>query len=67
MDVLARNAGRIVTIDAICEALWGSTFSYNNSLMAHVRRLREKIEANPSRPESLLTVRGLGYKLVTKG
>lgn len=67
LEVLARNAGRIVTIDAICEALWGSTFAYENSLMAHVRRLREKIEADPSHPVSLVTVRGLGYKLVTKG
>lgn len=67
LEVLARNAGRIVTIDAICDALWGSTFAYENSLMAHVRRLREKIEADPSHPASLVTVRGLGYKLVTKG
>lgn len=66
LEVLARNAGRIVTIDAICEALWGSTFAYENSLMAHVRRLREKIEADPSHPASLTTVRGLGYKLNAK-
>lgn len=67
LEVLARNTGRIVTVDAICEALWGSTFAYENSLMAHVRRLREKIEADPSHPVSLVTVRGLGYKLVAKG
>ena len=65
VSVLARNAGRIVTIDAICEACWGSTFGYENSLMAHIRRIREKIEANPSAPQSLITVKGLGYKLVT--
>ena len=64
ISVLARNAGRIVTIDAICEECWGTSFAYENSLMAHVRRLREKIEADPSHPESLVTVRGLGYKLV---
>ena len=67
LEVLARNTGRIVTIDAICDALWGSTFAYENSLMAHVRRLREKIEVDPSHPASLITVRGLGYKLVTRG
>lgn len=67
LEVLARNAGRIVTIDTICDALWGSTFAYENSLMAHVRRLREKIEFDPSHPVSLVTVRGLGYKLVAKG
>ena len=66
LSVLTRNAGRIVTIDAICEECWGTSFAYENSLMAHVRRLREKIEADPSHPESLVTVRGLGYKLVVR-
>ncbi len=66
LSVLARNAGRIVTIDALCEACWGTSFGYENSLMAHIRRLREKIEANPSRPASLVTVKGLGYKLVKR-
>ena len=67
LSVLARNAGRIVTIDALCEACWGTSFGYENSLMAHIRRLREKIEANPSKPASLVTARGLGYKLVKRG
>lgn len=67
LNVLARNAGRIVTIDALCEACWGTSFGYENSLMAHIRRLREKIEANPSKPVSLVTARGLGYKLVKRG
>ncbi len=68
LSVLYRNAGRIVTIDQLCEAAWGENpFGYENSLMAHIRRIREKIEANPSKPVSLITVRGLGYKLVTEG
>lgn len=70
-DILAalyRNAGRIVTIDALCEAAWGENpFGYENSLMAHIRRIREKIELNPSRPVSLITVKGLGYKLIVGG
>ena len=41
-------------------------FGYENSLMAHIRRIREKIEQNPSHPVSLITVKGLGYKLVLK-
>ena len=69
-DILAalyRNANRIVTIDALCEAAWGDNpFGYENSLMAHIRRIREKIETNPSRPVSLITVKGLGYKLMIK-
>lgn len=70
-DILAalyRNAGRIVTIDALCEAAWGENpFGYENSLMAHIRRIREKIELNPSHPVSLITVKGLGYKLLVEG
>ncbi|MCM1158548.1 MAG: response regulator transcription factor [Bacteroidales bacterium] len=64
---LYRSAGRIVTIDALCEAAWGDNpFGYENSLMAHIRRIREKIEINPSRPISLSTVKGLGYKLIVE-
>lgn len=67
LSALHRNAGRIVTIDALCEAAWGSNpFGYENSLMAHIRRIREKIELNPSRPVSLVTVKGLGYKLIVE-
>ncbi len=67
LQALYRNAGRIVTIDQLCEAAWGDNpFGYENSMMAHIRRIREKIEKNPSKPVSLLTVRGLGYKLIIK-
>ncbi len=55
----------IVTIDALCDTLWeGPQVGYENTLMVHIRRLREKIEADPSHPKHLLTVRGLGYRLV---
>lgn len=67
LSALYRNAGRIVTIDALCEAAWGDNpFGYENSLMAHIRRIREKIELNPSQPVSLVTVKGLGYKLIVE-
>lgn len=67
LAALYRNAGRIVTLDALCEAAWGDNpYGYENSLMAHIRRIREKIEANPSRPASLITIKGLGYKLLTE-
>ena len=56
-----------LTVDSLCEACWGTSFGYENSLMAHIRRLREKIEADPSAPVSLVTARGLGYKLVERG
>ena len=61
---LADNRGNIVTIDALCAALWeGPMVGYENTLMVHIRRLRETIEADPSHPRYLLTVRGLGYRL----
>lgn len=61
---LGENRGRIVTFDALSQALWGDFYyGYENSLMVHIRRLREKIEENPSQPRYLTTVRGLGYKL----
>lgn len=67
LETLARNEGKIVTVDALCEALWGDNpFGYENSLNAHVRRIREKIETDPSRPVSLITIKGLGYKLNTR-
>ncbi len=64
LETLSRSEGRIVSIDALCEALWGDNpFGYENSLNAHIRRVREKIETDPSKPVSLITVKGLGYKL----
>ena len=67
METLAKNEGKIVTVDALCEALWGDNpFGYENSLNAHVRRVREKIEMNPSEPKSLITVKDLSYKLLTR-
>lgn len=67
LETLARNEGKIVTVDALCEALWGDNpFGYENSLNAHVRRIREKIEIDPSKPVSLITIKGLGYKLNTR-
>ncbi|MFD0870784.1 sigma-54 dependent response regulator [Chlamydia abortus] len=64
---LYENRGRIVTSDALCQAAWGDdSYGYENTLMVHVRRIREKIEADPSKPQCLQTVRGLGYKLIAK-
>ena len=65
LSSLYRNAGKIVTFDTLCEAAWGDNpYGYENSLMAHIRRIREKIEADPSHPVSLVTIKGLGYKLI---
>ena len=61
---LCDNRGKILSINTLCDTLWpDGSYGYENSLMVHMRRLREKIEVNPSKPEYLVTVRGLGYKL----
>ena len=61
---LHENRGRIVTFDALCNAAWGDGYyGYENTLMVHIRHLREKIEEDPSHPQWLLTVRGLAYRL----
>lgn len=63
---LYENRGRIVTYDSLCMAAWGEEYyGHENTLTVHIRRLREKIEPAPSAPRYLLTIRGLGYKLVT--
>ncbi len=65
IEKLAVNRGQIVTIDALCEHVWqDGNYGYENTLMVHIRRLREKIEEEPSHPRYLITVRGLGYKLL---
>ena len=64
---LAENASRIVTIGALCQSACGEIWQgYETTLMTHIRHLREKIERDPSEPESLITVKGLGYKLIVK-
>lgn len=62
--LLVRNANRTVTRNNILNELWDNTSDFvdNNTLSVYVRRLREKIEINPSLPEHLITVRGFGYQ-----
>ncbi|NLY46084.1 MAG: response regulator transcription factor [Tissierella sp.] len=68
LQTLYQNANRIVTIDGLCQSVWGDAYyGYENSLMTHIRRIREKIEKNPSYPESLITIKGLGYKFIVEG
>lgn len=62
--LLVQNAGRVLTRTAILDALWdgGGNFVDDNTLSVYIRRLREKVEKNPSEPAHLLTVRGFGYQ-----
>lgn len=62
---LARNAGRVLTRSQLMERVWGTEdFHDSKTLDVHVKRLRSKIERDPSAPQRLVTVRGVGYKLV---
>ncbi|MBS7525584.1 response regulator transcription factor [Fusibacter paucivorans] len=59
-----RHTGQVLTRQKILEALWdhAGDFVDDNTLSVYVRRLREKVELNPSKPERLVTVRGFGYQ-----
>jgi DNA-binding response OmpR family regulator len=65
LSELAGHPGRIFTREMLLERVWGYDQSSDSKLLdTHVHRLRSKIEDDPSHPRHLLTVRGLGYKLV---
>ena len=67
LEKLYENAGKIVTTGILCETLCGEFWQgYESTLATHIRHLREKLEENPSKPVSLMTVRGLGYRLHTR-
>lgn len=60
---LARNQNAVLSRDVLLERVWGYDFPIDTRTVdVHIRWLREKIEAEPSRPVHLLTVRGLGYR-----
>lgn len=62
------NPNRIISKETICNEVWGDDFfGYDNTITVHVRKLRMKIEDNPSRPQYITTVIGLGYKFVMQG
>ncbi len=62
--LLVRNTGRVVSRSLILDNLWDGTGDYvdDNTLSVYIRRLREKLEGDPSHPERLVTVRGFGYQ-----
>ena len=62
--LLASNRDRVFSTDEIFERVWNEkVYEVNNTVMVHIRRLREKIEEDPSHPRWLLTARGIGYRL----
>jgi two-component system, OmpR family, response regulator RegX3 len=68
LEFLLRNAGRVLTRGQLIDRIWGSDYvGDTKTLDVHVKRLRAKIEPQPSEPRHLLTVRGLGYKFEPVG
>lgn len=64
LDYLASNINKIVSIDQILDKCWEESFGYENTLITHIYRLRDKLEEDPANPKILITVKGLGYKLL---
>lgn len=63
MQYLYEHQDEICTKEQIYEAVWENQFVDDNTVMVHIRKLREKLEKNPSQPQVLLTSRGVGYIL----
>ena len=64
VELLLRNAGRVFSAEEIYSRVWNEeAFGVENTVMVHVRRIREKIEINPKEPKYLKVVWGIGYKI----
>ena len=63
LELLMNNAGKVLTRDVIIDRIWGAYYSGDTkTLDVHVKRLRSKIERDPSDPKLITTIRGLGYR-----
>ena len=63
LELFVRNAGKVLTRTQLIDRVWGSDYvGDTKTLDVHVKRLRAKVEPDPSHPQHLLTVRGLGYR-----
>ena len=68
LQLLMSNAGRVLTRETLIDRVWGSDYvGDTKTLDVHIKRLRSKIEPDPSNPEAIITIRGLGYKFVKTG
>ncbi|MCP4358288.1 MAG: response regulator transcription factor [Chloroflexi bacterium] len=67
LNVLAADSPNVVSVDNILNRVWGAEFMGEpQGVYVHIRWLREKIEADPKHPQRIITVRGVGYKLVAQ-
>ena len=63
LELLMKNAGKVFSADDIYERVWNEEAINSETVMVHVRNLREKIEINPKKPQYLKVVWGVGYKI----
>ncbi|MDC2865572.1 response regulator transcription factor [Bacillus sp. BP-3] len=64
LELLARNSGMVFSADQIYERVWKEpAFQSDNTVMVHIRKIREKTEENPRKPRYIKTVWGVGYKI----
>lgn len=67
MKYFLQNINKVISKERLYDTVWGEDFfGSDNTVMVHIRRLREKIEADPSHPKFLITVKGLGYKFTVE-
>ena len=67
LSLLAHYPNQIISKERLCDKVWGEEYiGFDNTIMVHMRRLREKVEDDPSKPKYILTAKGLGYKLSVK-
>jgi DNA-binding response OmpR family regulator len=65
LHALCLEAGKVISVDDLITRVWGAEFMGEPQVVyVHIRWLREKIEADPNKPERIVNVRGVGYKLV---
>lgn len=64
---LVTHSGEVLSAERLLKTVWGDTFVDEKTLQVHIRWLREKIEDDPSNPQHIKTVRGMGYKFENQG
>lgn len=62
---MAKHPNQILSKEKLCDEIWGEDYiGFDNTIMVHIRRVREKIEEDPSNPKHIINIKGLGYKFI---
>ena len=64
LETFMKNKGHTVSMESLAESIWGTDYpGSNEAIHVYIRRLRQKVEADPSNPQIILTIPGIGYSL----